>query len=153
MLPNINMLYLGASVLILLDLSYMFRFWTQFEAWLCFQTATPQGLVSATGSDTRYNITCLPGTPPSFATDLYDMWSRSTPSEAQVKLRSPAVRVTNASDKDVQLEKILKLDELVRQAHAKHETTTTKVACPPVEPNRTDVEQAVSGAHLSNDTE
>jgi hypothetical protein len=29
MLPNINILYLGASVLALLDLSYMSRFWTQ----------------------------------------------------------------------------------------------------------------------------
>lgn len=27
MLPNINMLYLGTQVLILLDLSYMSRFW------------------------------------------------------------------------------------------------------------------------------
>ena len=29
MLPNINILYLGASVLALVDLSYMSRFWTQ----------------------------------------------------------------------------------------------------------------------------
>ncbi len=31
-LPNINLLYLGGSVLILLDRLYMSRFWTQFEA-------------------------------------------------------------------------------------------------------------------------
>ena len=32
MLPHINLLYLGASVLILFDNTYMSRFWTQFEA-------------------------------------------------------------------------------------------------------------------------
>ena len=32
MLPHINLLYLGASVLILFDLRYMNRFWTQLEA-------------------------------------------------------------------------------------------------------------------------
>ena len=30
----INMLYLGARVQILLDFSYINRFWTQFEAWV-----------------------------------------------------------------------------------------------------------------------
>ena len=33
MIAQVN-LYLGTSVLILLDLSYVSRFWTQFEAWL-----------------------------------------------------------------------------------------------------------------------
>lgn len=35
MLANINMLYLSTRVLILYDLSYNSRFWTQFEAWVC----------------------------------------------------------------------------------------------------------------------
>ena len=34
MLPHINLLYLGASVLVILDMSYMSRFWTQVrEGW------------------------------------------------------------------------------------------------------------------------
>ena len=41
MLSNVNMLYLGTTVLILLDLSYVSRFWTQFEAWLGMQMLTP----------------------------------------------------------------------------------------------------------------
>ena len=34
-----NMLFLGTTVLILYDLSYASRFWTQFEAWLGMQFA------------------------------------------------------------------------------------------------------------------
>ena len=34
MLPSINLVYLSTTVLLLLDLSYLSRFWTQFEAWL-----------------------------------------------------------------------------------------------------------------------
>ena len=37
MLLNVNYLYLSMPVLILLDLSYQSRFWTQFEAWLSMQ--------------------------------------------------------------------------------------------------------------------
>ena len=44
MLQHVNYLYLGCSVLVLLDLSYLSRFWTQFEAWLSFQVPSPQGL-------------------------------------------------------------------------------------------------------------
>ena len=31
MLPNINLLYLGCRVLVLMDRTYMSRFWTSFE--------------------------------------------------------------------------------------------------------------------------
>ena len=43
MLKKVNWLYLGCSVLVLLDLSYLSRFWTQFEAWLSFQTIGTEG--------------------------------------------------------------------------------------------------------------
>ena len=44
MLSRINDLYLGARVLIILDISYMSRFWTQAEAWLSLQNVGPDGL-------------------------------------------------------------------------------------------------------------
>ena len=44
MLMNVNLLYLGSSVLVLQELSYLSRFWTQFEAWLSMQLASPEGL-------------------------------------------------------------------------------------------------------------
>ena len=37
MLGNVNLLYLGCQVLALIDISYLSRFWTQFEAWLSMQ--------------------------------------------------------------------------------------------------------------------
>ena len=43
MLKNMNLLYLGCSVLILMDRSYLSRFWTQFEAWLSMQQPSASG--------------------------------------------------------------------------------------------------------------
>ena len=60
-LPNINILFLGASVLILLDYEYLSRFWTQFEAWLSMQMATETGLVSAPERKRRCSIVCVHG--------------------------------------------------------------------------------------------
>ena len=63
MLRNINLLYLGCSVLLLPDRSYLSRFWTQFEAWLSMQSATASGLVSAPAEQKRYTIACVHGAP------------------------------------------------------------------------------------------
>ena len=43
MLANINMLYLGASVLILMDFDYLKRFWTQFEYLIRKPIQRPRG--------------------------------------------------------------------------------------------------------------
>ena len=39
-LLHVNQLYLGTKVLILLDVSFLSRFWPQFEAWLSYQTVS-----------------------------------------------------------------------------------------------------------------
>ena len=44
MLGSVNMLYLGCQVLVLLDVSYLSRFWTMYEGWLSQQQPTAQGL-------------------------------------------------------------------------------------------------------------
>ena len=44
MLKNVNLLYLGCTVLLIVDLSYLSRFWTQFEAWLSMRHASWEGL-------------------------------------------------------------------------------------------------------------
>ena len=60
MLKEVNRLYLGTTVLILLDMSYVSRFWTQFESWLSMQFATPSGLKSAVGTkNVRHHIVCI----------------------------------------------------------------------------------------------
>ncbi|KOO34185.1 RNA helicase [Chrysochromulina tobinii] len=56
MLPNINLLYLTCSVLILMDRSYMNRFWTQFEAYLSMRAITSEGLTNALDPKARVTI-------------------------------------------------------------------------------------------------
>ena len=120
MLMNINMLYLGASVLILYDLSYMLRFWTQFECWLGMQQATPCGLQPSVGvGNERYHITCIHNAAEQSQAQrqmLISTWAHKTPQQAYDFLKAPDVTVTNQSDKDRQLPKVLKLNQIVQQA-------------------------------------
>lgn len=111
-LPNINLIYLGAAVLILFDCDYSGRFWTQFEAWLSLQGASTSGLTSATTN--RTVIECIHGTDEVFGRALRELWSNCRAEEAERILRADSVRVTNSSDKKVQLPKIVVLDRTVR---------------------------------------
>jgi hypothetical protein len=120
-LANCNWLYLGCSVLALVDLSYQSRFWTQFELWLSLQTTTPDGLVPAAlrntqGLGTREHMWPVHSATPDLAEKLQQMWHKLTPAEAHKVLNAPDVHVTNQSDKEGQLARILKLDEDVRAA-------------------------------------
>ena len=114
------MLYLGTQVLILLDLSYVSRFWTQFEAWLSMQFATPGGLKSAVGTrNTRHHIVAIQNAAAQselFTKALVDNWAEKTPEQAFEFLSKPDVTVTNQSDKDGQLLKIKSLGETVQGA-------------------------------------
>ena len=114
MLRRINLLYLGARVLVLQDLSYQSRFWTQFEAWLSFQTSTPEGLVPASVEARRSTIVPVHGANSIMAEGLTAMWAKRTPKEAHELLAKPDVMVTNQKDKEMQLPKILALNEEVR---------------------------------------
>ena len=116
MLRNINLLYLGCSVLLLADRSYLSRFWTQFEAWLSMQSATASGLVSAPAEQKRYTIACVHGAPEALQASLVEEWSDCTAAKAHAKLSSKDVQVTNASDKATQLPKLLALDGKVSEA-------------------------------------
>jgi hypothetical protein len=117
---QVNMLYLGTTVLILFDLSYLSRFWTQFEAWLSMQFATPNGLKSAVGTKhARYHIVCIQNAAAQaelFTKALTDQWATKTPQQAFDFLSKPDVTVTNQSDKEGQLPKIKALDVTVRGA-------------------------------------
>ena len=117
MLENINVLYLSVSVLILLDLSYISRFWTQYEAWLSMQTATKDGLRPATEAERRCEIRCIYTATQNMAEALTTIWATKTPAEAFATLAKPDVTVTNESDKEQQLPKILTFDDRVRKAN------------------------------------
>uniref|UniRef100_A0A7S1ABL7 COR domain-containing protein n=1 Tax=Noctiluca scintillans TaxID=2966 RepID=A0A7S1ABL7_NOCSC len=120
-LPNINLLYLGASVLIMLDSEYTFRFWTQFEAWLSMQHATEGGLVSVSEEDRRYSIVCINRTPDSKKEELVKLWSNCDANKARDILMGERVKVTNQSDKEVQVHKIASLDWRVKCVVSGHQ--------------------------------
>merc|ERR1712232_449575 len=94
MLQEINSLYLGCSVLCLIDISYLSRFWTQFEAWLAMQEATKDGLRAAPEKTRRCTLTCIHNASAG-AEDrkLEAMWSHRTPAEAFQVLKAPDLTV------------------------------------------------------------
>jgi hypothetical protein len=90
MLQNVNLLYLGSRVLCLVDISYLSRFWTQFEAWLAMQLGTSAGLRPARASNTRCSIVCLHNaTAGSEDVKLRTMWGGVTPAAARDTLAKP----------------------------------------------------------------
>ena len=115
MLKHAYLLFLGTRVLILLDLSYIGRFWTLFEAWLSMQAVSPEGLKPATPEQQRLDIVPIHGANNITGESLKAMWASRTPQEAYDLLKEPDVTVTNQSDKDTQLDKLLKLDDEVRE--------------------------------------
>ena len=117
MLSNVNLLYLGASVLLVVDISYLPRFWTQFEAWLSMQTTSSQGLLAAPADERRCTIVCIHNASAGSEDEkLIKMWSQATAEDARKVLKSNDVVVTNQGDKDVQLEKTVHLSDEVRAA-------------------------------------
>ena len=110
MSANVELLFLGSSVLILLDLSYTSRFWTQAEAWLSMLAVTPQGIRPAAAEERRFSIVGIYGASNSPAESLVSMWSGRTPEEAFLTLAKPDVLVTNQKDKDTLLPRIRDLD-------------------------------------------
>ena len=115
MLRNVNMLYLGCSVLILLDLSYISRFWTQFEAWLSMQLVSRDGLQPAPPNRRRCEVVPIVNANSIMAESLFAMWASKTPDEARAVLEKDDVTVTNQGDKVTQLGKLAKLDEEARE--------------------------------------
>ena len=117
MLPNINLLYLSLRVLIIMDSSYFSRFWCTFEGWLSMQQVTGEGLRPAPPDERRCTIACIHNADENDKKKLEDTWATKTPEEAHAVLSKPDIHVTNQSDKEAQLPKLLKLSALARQQH------------------------------------
>ena len=116
MLPNINFLYLGTSVLILMfDRTYMERFWPLLEAWLSCMKGSERGLVSADDEALRCTIQCIDGLSESNAFDLKNRYRGCDATAVHRMLSANWVTVTNQSDKEVQLFKIRLLDFMARR--------------------------------------
>ena len=113
MLRSVNALYLGGSVLILMDSAYLSKFWTQFEAWLAMQRCTAEGLRPAP-NQSRWVTRCIHSA--TSVAELEQKWMNTAPQEAKALLSKPDCIVTNMSDKTTQLEKLATLDEEVQQS-------------------------------------
>jgi len=154
MLQNMAMLYLGTSVLLLVDLAYMSRFWPLFEAWLSMQKCTLEGLkpdeqidaasltksaragngesspswsrthMSSLRSTKRCTMVRTMNASDHTVDDLKDMWSTKTPEQARDLLGLDDVTVTNEKDKEFCLGKITSMDEIVKTSRAKHSEDT-----------------------------
>jgi len=108
MLSSISDLYLTMRVLILLDMSYISRFWTLLEAWCAMKTTKRDGLHPCSDSERRYDVACMHNAPTMLRKVLIDLLHLKSPQQAYSMLAVPDITVTNAKDKDLQLPVILK---------------------------------------------
>lgn len=119
-LHNANLLYLFCSVLILLDLRYLQRFWPQFEAFLAMRTVTEKGLTPTEESKLRCHVRCINAAADAsehYKRALLDTWLPKQALDAHKYLKNDDIAVTNASDKDTQLGKLMKLDDFSRNVY------------------------------------
>ena len=79
------------------------------------QSPSIAGLRPAKPEERRFDVVPIHGASKHMGEALRLMWADRTPTEAHALLKEPDVVVTNQSDKDVQLRKLLELDEEIRQ--------------------------------------
>ena len=110
-LLNCPIIFLGASVLLVMDISYLSRFWTQLEAWLSMQQPTAEGVRTATAAEERFTVALVhSATVGAEDEKLKAMWARRTPTDAYQILSAPDVVVTNLSDKTAMLAQVESLN-------------------------------------------
>jgi len=117
MLSCIADLYLTTKVLILLDNSYVGRFWTMMEAWCAMQMVTSQGVRACESeAEKRYTITCIWNADEEFdVPKLIKKLSTKTPQEMYEILSSPDVVLTNSKDKELMLPVVSSTDKHVME--------------------------------------
>ena len=70
-------------MLLLVDISYSSRFWTQYEAWLSMQEASLEGLRGALPGKRRSTIVCLWNAQFKYeGQKLIEMWANKSPEQA-----------------------------------------------------------------------
>jgi hypothetical protein len=92
------------------------------------QSCTAEGLLPAPKS--RATIVPLYNANPLLAETLESIWSQKKPQDAHTVLAEKDIAVTNQTDKELHLPKILNFDEQVKlafQSHDRAETDTEQV--------------------------
>ena len=121
MLSEVNLLYIGCKVLVLLDLSSRSRFWTSYEAWLAHQQPSASGLRVATQQAARCEVVAIMGARNGDKTTLADIIAEDmdSPDKAATYLRNADIAVTNLSDKEGQLARLAGLEGRVKGLFAR----------------------------------
>ena len=117
MLSSIADLYLTAYVLIVMDNTYITRFWCMMEGWCAMMTATADGVRTATIGERRYTVVCIHNaadTAQAVQEQLVGLLATKSPTEMWTILAKPDVLVTNAGDKNKMLPVVMKANEHVR---------------------------------------
>ena len=84
MLNAITDLYLTSHVLIIMDNTYVTRFWTLMEAWCAMMTTSESGVRAASEAEKRYTIACIHEADPEFdVPKLVRKLSKKTPGEVR----------------------------------------------------------------------
>ena len=116
MLNGIADLYLTARVLILLDNSYVSRFWTMMEAWCSMLTTTVEGVRDSSEEEQRFTIMCIHNAIEEFdRPKLIKKLKSKTPDEVYEILDSPDVNMTSMKDKDLMLPVIKQINQHVQE--------------------------------------
>jgi len=120
-LKAVNLVYLALNVIIVLDSTYLARFWPQFEAFLSFQQVDSSGLKPLPANLSRNAILCTGLAAQStesvkrLSEELESRWRQVSVTRAIDNLSKGDVLVTNRRDKDIQLQKLKELqDHLVQ---------------------------------------
>ena len=118
MLQGIADLYLTMRVLIIVDMTYLGRFWTTLEAYCAVQKATPAGLRPCSDDEgKRYHIECIHNAPPAMKFILHDMVANKSLEQMVEMLARPDITVTNAKDKEKMLPVLLATAEHVKEMY------------------------------------
>ena len=112
---NIMSIYLGFSVLILMDDVTPTRFWCQLETWLALQKPTTAGLVPTPPGESRAHFMYYESTPEEQQTQFYRHWSACSAREAHARFSHANAKVSNPADKRALLPKVLRLDGMVAE--------------------------------------
>ena len=82
------------------------------------QTPSTDGLLTSSAEERRWTIVPIYNASEHEAVGLERLWSARSASQALEVLSKPDVTVTNQSDKDVQLPKLLKLNDFAKSLMA-----------------------------------
>jgi len=118
-LKNSNMMYLGASVVIILTPEYLSRFWTQLEAFLSFQQIDNHKGINPHGAPyPRTHCVFTSDVPEemreAIKEELHRKWSECSVFVALSLLAEPSTKVTNGSDKIKQISKMMEMQETAK---------------------------------------